>query len=145
MIGSLIRVRWLTSATVRPARPRASASASPTRTPRLHCSTEPPAAPPRRAGGHDPPHYRYARRGTNQKWPWGIQPRRRPRPGGAHGSARAGVNHGPDPRLGGLETEESDRPGQAGPLPRPEIGVRGKLGDQVERGAAGPRVADLGG
>src|SRR5258708_5245886 len=32
-----------------------------------------------------------------------------------------------------------------GPLPRPEVGVRGKLGDQVERAAAGPGVADLGG
>jgi hypothetical protein len=62
---------------------------------------------------------------------------------GGRRSARAGVDHGPDLRLGGLEAEEGDRPGQAGPLPRPEVGVRGQLGDQVERAAAGPGVADL--
>src|SRR5262252_7634152 len=53
MTASLMRVRWLTSATVRPACPRASASASPTRTPRLHCSTQLHASRLRGAGGHD--------------------------------------------------------------------------------------------
>lgn len=51
----------------------------------------------------------------------------------ARRSARAGVDHGPDSRPGRLEAEEGDRPGQAGLLPRPEVGVRGKLGDRVDR------------
>src|SRR6516225_813878 len=143
MIGSLMRVRWLTSATVRPACPRASASASPTRTPRLHCSTELHAAHAACRRVMTPPHYRYARRGTNQKWtmeyPAAVTA------GPARGSAQAGVDHGPDVGLGRLEAEESEGPGQAGPFPRPEVGIRGKLGDQVERAAAGPRVADLAG
>src|SRR6516162_2312469 len=53
MIVSLMRVRRLTSATVRPARPRASASVSPTRTPRLHCSTVLHAAPQAGCRRHD--------------------------------------------------------------------------------------------
>src|SRR5215472_13510045 len=149
MIGSLIRVRWLTWATVRPACPRASASAAPTRTPRLHCSTELHAA-------HAACRRVMARLITampaaelTKSGPWSIQPWRRSRPGGAdpagRGSARSSIDHGPDLSLGRLEAEESDRPGQAGLLPRPVVGIRGKLGDQVERAAAGPCVADLAG
>src|SRR6516164_7748454 len=53
MIVSRIRVRWLTSARVRPARPRASARASPMPTPRLQCFTALRAAALRGAGGDD--------------------------------------------------------------------------------------------
>src|SRR5271154_3397185 len=60
------------------------------------------------------------------------------------GSARAGIDHGPDLRLGGLQTEESDRPSQARLLPRPQVGVRGKLRDQVKQ-AVRARFSDLGG
>ena len=74
----------------------------------------------------------------------GRSGRRRSRPGEAR-STRAGVDHGPDHSLGRLEAEERDRPGQAGPLPWREVGVRGKLGDQIERAAAEAGVADLGG
>src|SRR5260370_11345785 len=45
MIDCLIRVRWLTWVTVRPARRRASARASSMLTPRLHCSVALRAAP----------------------------------------------------------------------------------------------------
>ena len=57
--------------------------------------------------------------------------------------ARASVDHGPDTRLGGLQAEQRDRPGQARPLPRPEVGIWGKLGDQVEHAAVGAGGADL--
>src|SRR5215475_8260195 len=54
MIVSLIRVRSLTSATVRPAWWRASARVSPMATPRLHCCAAPHTAPVAECGHPDP-------------------------------------------------------------------------------------------
>src|SRR5215469_2701484 len=62
---------------------------------------------------------------------------------GKAGSARAGVDHRPDLSLGRLQAEERDRPSQARLLPRGEVGVRGKLRDQVEL-AVGAGLANLG-
>jgi hypothetical protein len=64
---------------------------------------------------------------------------------GRAGSVRAGVDHGPDLPLGGLQAEEGDRPGPARPLSRLEVGVWRKLGDQVEQTSVEGGLGDLDG
>jgi hypothetical protein len=87
----------------------------------IHPATERPF-PRTLTVGHTPPGIQHERR---------VSPgRRRSRPG---------------PGLGGLQAEVRDCPGQACLLPWPQVGVRGKLRDQVEGTAVGTGFADLGG
>src|SRR5215831_1655502 len=84
MIVSLIRVRRLTSVTLRPARQRACARSSPMLTARLHCRTAPRAAPARVRVTLTPSSPRSAPSGT------GAQPAYRPGQAWAPPSPAAG-------------------------------------------------------
>jgi hypothetical protein len=86
MIVSLMRVRWLTSVTVRPACYRACASAPPTLTRLLRCSAAPRTARTCRARGHEHLITRI--------------PAAEPPPGSAPAHCTAGSCAHPEPRTG---------------------------------------------